>query len=123
MLVEFMSKLELTNAPDDDGDWLLVQDFALTLDGKEVVVPKGFRTDLASTPRYLWSVFPPFGRWDEAATVHDWFYRTVDLENRPTRKEADDAFYAIMIFCNVPKWRALDMWSAVRLFGGSSYRV
>src|SRR5262245_11770367 len=36
-----------------------------------IVVPAGFVTDFASTPRAIWSVLPPTGRYQMAAIVHD----------------------------------------------------
>ena len=39
-----------------------------------VRVELGFQTDLASIPRFLWAVLPPFGRYTNAALVHDWLY-------------------------------------------------
>jgi Protein of unknown function (DUF1353) len=39
-----------------------------------IVVPAGFVTDFASTPRALWSVIPPTGRYQLAAVVHDFLY-------------------------------------------------
>lgn len=41
-----------------------------------ITVPMGFVTDLASIPRGLWNLFPPHGRYDYAAVVHDYLYRT-----------------------------------------------
>lgn len=39
-----------------------------------IIVPAGFVTDFASTPRALWSVLPPTGRYQLAAVVHDFLY-------------------------------------------------
>ena len=43
---------------------------------KDVNVPTGFVTDLASIPRPFWSVFPKTGRYAYAAIVHDYLYWT-----------------------------------------------
>jgi hypothetical protein len=82
-------------------------------DGASVIVPEGFVTDLASVPRILWAIFPPFGRYTEAAVVHDYLYRI-----EADRKEADKEFYYIMRDEGVKKWKAKLMYWAVRLFGG-----
>ena len=121
--VRFLSRLELTNDPDDDGDWLLVSDFHVALGERDLCIPADFRTDLASTPRWLWPIFPPFGRWDEAAVLHDWIYRAPGMESRPTREEADSLFLLACLECGVSWWRANLMYAAVRLFGSSSYQT
>lgn len=36
----------------------------------------GSRTDLASIPRFAWSLLPPDGPWVQAALIHDYLYRT-----------------------------------------------
>lgn len=126
--VKFNNELELTNDPHDDGEWLLVEDFRCTLtwdhghniyDMKTLMVPAGFRTDLASTPRVLWAVIPPFGRWDEAAVLHDHLYGGACSI---TREDADAALYFGMTECNVPQWKAWVMWASVRVFGGWWFR-
>lgn len=38
----------------------------------DVFVPSGFVSDGATVPRFLWSVFPPVGRYFAAAVVHDY---------------------------------------------------
>lgn len=50
-----------------------------------IVVPAGFVTDFASTPRALWSVIPPSGRYQLAAVVHDFLY----WDQGCTREQAD----------------------------------
>jgi hypothetical protein len=120
MIIIFKSKLELTNDPDSDNLWVLVQDFEVDIDGVRLTVPRGFETDLASTPRFLWPIFPPTGRWDEAAAIHDYLYH---VAARNQRQYADEILYNAMIACNVPLWRAWSMWAAVRLFGGKYYGI
>ena len=39
-----------------------------------VTVPIHFKTDFASTPRFLWAFFPPYGKYTEAAVLHDYLY-------------------------------------------------
>lgn len=53
--------------------------------GRKIVVPRGFKTDLASIPRVLWAVLPPVGKYDAAAVVHDYLYQC----NGVTRGQAD----------------------------------
>jgi len=62
-----------------------------------VVVPAGFVTDFASTPRALWSVIPPTGRYQLAAVVHDFLY----WDQGCTREQADAIFRVAMAESNV----------------------
>ena len=39
-----------------------------------ITVPAGFVTDFASTPRAIWAILPPTGRYQLAAVVHDFLY-------------------------------------------------
>lgn len=36
-----------------------------------ITIPAEFPTDLASIPRFLWSLLPPNGVWEKAAVLHD----------------------------------------------------
>lgn len=52
--------------------WVLLDDLVWVGEqGDIIVVPKGFETDFASTPRLLQNLFPPTGPWTKAAVVHD----------------------------------------------------
>ena len=39
-----------------------------------IVVPKGFITDFASSPKILWPILPPRGEYGKAAVIHDYCY-------------------------------------------------
>jgi len=80
--------------------------------GQTVLVPRGFVTNLASTPRILWCLFPPFGRWNRAAIVHDFLCTKVDT---CSRFMADAVFREAMAQLGVPLWRRVAMYYAVRL--------
>lgn len=47
--------------------------FSVELDGY-LVVPKGFKTDLASIPQAVQNVVPKLGRWNRSAVLHDCLY-------------------------------------------------
>jgi len=79
-------------------------------------VPAGFGTDLASVPlgfRNLASKVDGI----EAATVHDYLYRT----GKVPRAEADEVFFDLLEG-QVPGWKRYAMWGAVRAFGWLSYK-
>lgn len=77
---QFLSKLNLQ----DNGDrtFTLLSDLLYSSDYLNliVVVPAGFKTDLASIPRGLWNILPPIDGYDFAAVVHDWMYQTGEVE-------------------------------------------
>ena len=82
-----------------------------------IVVPAGFVTDFASTPRALWSVIPPTGRYQLAAVVHDFLY----WDQGCAREQADAIFRVAMAESNVKPFERDLMWQAVRRFGESAW--
>lgn len=36
-----------------------------------IIIPDGFRTDLATVPRIFWAMLPPSGTYEKAAVLHD----------------------------------------------------
>jgi hypothetical protein len=82
-----------------------------------IVVPTGFVTDFASTPRALWSVVPPTGRYQLAAVVHDFLY----WDQGCTREQADAIFRVALAESNVKPFERDLMWDAVRNFGQSAW--
>lgn len=83
---------------------------------KEVIIPKGFVTDFASTPRFLYPLFPPIGIYNKAAIVHDYLY-SKDCSLKVSRFEADLFFLQAMEVLGVKKWKRIAMFFAVRIFG------
>ena len=77
-----------------------------------VWVPAGFETDFASVPRWLWPIFPPTGKWCEAAVMHDYLYTTTC-----SRFLADALFREAMYISGVPWYQRVAMFYAVRVFG------
>lgn len=109
----------------------LAEDWSVEWDGETFHVPEGFEHDGASVPRPAWSLsgLRPDGLLRAAALLHDVFYGCGG-ELPPgwgpdrlfTRKEADRAFYALMIEAGVPRWRAWVAYRAVRLGGRWSWQ-
>lgn len=79
----------------------------------KITVPAGFKTDLASIPRFFWRVLPPVGRYDKAAVVHDYLYQF----NGVTRKQADDVLLEGMRVLGVPGWQCNVIYAGVRVGG------
>jgi len=85
----------------------------------DFTIPNGFMTDLASTPRFIWNIFPPDGKYLEAAILHDYLYRTQKVK----RKDADKIFFNEMKRMGVGYFTRQMIYNAVRLFGGGSYKI
>jgi hypothetical protein len=78
-------------------------------------VPKGFKTDLASIPRWATPLVPKLGHHLQPAIVHDWMY--VTKLPGVSKADADKLFYTSMLAQGVRKTRAMLMYSAVRVGG------
>ncbi len=84
------------------------------------VVPEGFVTDLASTPRFIWSLgFAPFGKHTEAAVLHDFLYMT---EYKDSRAKCDWLFLEGMKVRGTRFLKRWTMYLAVRVFGWIVWR-
>lgn len=75
-------------------------------------VPAGFITDGATVPRWLWSVFPPVGRYFLAAVIHDHA-----LVNAGGWRLANTLFDRALRAHGIAGWRRRAMLSAVRANG------
>jgi len=80
-----------------------------------IMVPAGFVTDLATVPRVLWPFIAPSGPHQRAAIVHDYLYQCV---GDVSRFLADAIFRDLMRQLDVPLWRRVLAYYAVRAFGG-----
>ena len=80
--------------------------------GEVITVLEGFITDFASVPRFLWVLFPPDGKYTQAAVLHDRLYANPLY----TRKKSDYIFYEAMGVLGVPKWKKWIMWKFVHAF-------
>ncbi len=103
--------------------WVLVYDWALIYRKEIYSLPKGFETDGASIPRFLWRLCgtPMDVPRLYAALVHDFIYAGFDPV--ATRKDADELYRDIQIALDVPKWKAYTEYYALRLFGAANWRV
>jgi len=106
-----MGKNKLILTPAGFKTWELVEDFTESTTYGTITVPKGKITDLASVPRILWVLLPPFGRYSQAAVIHDHLCGT----DHPNKHEI---FYEVMIKYKTWKWKAKIMYLAVKYIGG-----
>lgn len=90
-------------------------------DGSSFIIPKGFKTDLASIPRALRSVISVCDSHMVAAVIHDYLYRDKSQAFRG-RKEADKIFRQIMKDIGVGRIKRNTMYAGVRVGGWGSYQ-
>ena len=112
----FTSALIVT--PIQDGRrWKLVKSFSYHVGSQHsrfvIKVPRGFVTDFASVPQFLWGWLPSWGKYGKAAILHDYIYQTHLTE----RSIADSIFYEAMLISGTRLLRAKLMYYGVRLFG------
>jgi len=116
----FVSSVVLSPKANSENIWILQEKLIYKTSSFTLTVPIGFETDLASTPKLIWNLIPPFGLYTDAAVLHDFMYST---HPQPfVRKDADDIFYHNLLGSGVSKAKALSMYYAVRLFGGTHWK-
>jgi len=117
------------------GSWVLAEDCVYaTNDGPVITAKRGFKTDLASIPRFLWFLLAPFELTLAGPIFHDLIYRlagsiappdgeVVPSEKVFTKDEADDIFLELMTREKISYGIRNAAYIAVRLFGKSSWRT
>ena len=86
--------------------------------GFTVVIPKGFRTDLASIPWVLKWLFGEAGIHQRGCMFHDAAYR----QQLGAQWQSDALMRAIHMKDGVPKYKRLLMFFGVRLFGKKAWK-
>jgi len=100
-------------------DYLTCDKMRVLIDGETYVVPKNFKTDLASVPRALWSfIAPQYTGFVPPAILHDYLYSCANLG---TRKWSDEVFYSALMATGVSRYTAMKFYLSVRLFGKSHF--
>jgi len=101
----------------DGRTWVTRKDFGYDIgeegSGNTIDVPIGFMTDFASIPRPLWVILPRWGKYGNAAVIHDYCY----WEQSRSRLESDRIFREAMEVLEVPGWKSCAMYYSVRLGG------
>jgi hypothetical protein len=62
----------------------------------------------------FWLFIPRWGKYGNAAVIHDWLYWE---QEKKDRKQADDILLEGMNVLNVSAWQKATIYFAVRLFG------
>ena len=105
-----------------------LQDVGVKVPANRITCKKGFKTDLASTPKFLWNLIAP---WDiaRAAIIHDFLYLKIRqyrakmpedmLGISLAKKAADNVFLMAMQDADpkVASWKIKAAYHAVVLFG------
>ena len=98
---------------------------------QELIVPKGYITDLSSIPRLARSIIPVIGRQNGPAVGHDYVYEPMD-NDRPegthqlagwTKEEIDTLFFLAMASVEVNRVRRKLMYLSVKYGGGNAWRT
>ena len=112
----FTEPLVVTPRP-DGRTWVVLSDFGYEVgqpgSGDVITVNIGFHTDFASIPRLLWAFLPRWGKYGNAAVIHDYLY----WEQPRSRKETDDILLQGMVVLEVGAISRYAIYSAVRLGG------
>ena len=104
-----------------NGKFELFSDYMYRTKEYLIKVPKGFRTDYASIPKFLRAIVLPYGKHRGASAVHDWLYSSncnLDID----REKADKIFLEILKEEKVNFLLRILMYIAVRKFGRSRFR-
>ena len=115
LLVAFKTYLSVRMV--DETTWELERD--LIYEGKDdyFLVPKETTTDFASVPRPFWWLIPRYGRYTEAAVLHDYLCNLAN-DDKFSRCDADGIFRRVLRELGVGYVRRRLMWAAVRWGGG-----
>ena len=101
----------------DGKTWVVLRPFGYDVgdlgSGDTVEVAVGFCTDFASIPRIFWIVLPRWGKYGNAAVIHDWLY----WEQDRSRKASDDIMLEAMGVLEVSGLKKGAIYWAVRAFG------
>lgn len=113
----FTENLIVSPLPDGK-TWVLRKRFSYDVgeegSGETIAVPAGFMTDFASVPRLFWVFYPKWGKYGNAAVIHDYLYWVQD-EKYP-KKRADEIFLEGMLVLGVRKFTAKILYWAVKYF-------
>ena len=105
----------------DGKTWVLMREFGYDVGTEgstdQVNVPLGFETDFASIPRLFWIVLPKWGKYGNAAVIHDWLY----WNQQRSREAADAVLLEAMVVLGVSPIVQFVIHHGVRLFGGLAW--
>lgn len=102
----------------DGKSWVILDAFKYHVgkkNSKDIInASAGFVTDFASVPRLFWFFIPRWGKYGNAAVIHDWLYWD---QSKKSRKEADQILLEGMGILKVNAFHKAIIYYAVRWFG------
>ena len=100
---------------------VLLQDYIYSINGYDIKVFRGFITDGASVPKSLQWLYNPYGKYINAAVIHDYLYSTYN-NTGINRTLADKIFNFIMKETGVDNRTRRKFYMAVKYFGETSWK-
>jgi hypothetical protein len=104
---------------DDGKTWVIMRGFGYMHgppDAQNAIdIPIGFQTDFASVPWIFQWLIPKWGKYGNAAIVHDWLYW--NQSSQYPREVSDGVFLEAMGIMRVDVFRKHVIYIAVRLMG------
>lgn len=105
--------------------WVVKKAFSMDLGiDRRVYIPKGYLSDGASVPGVFQRLIPPWGKYSQAAVMHDWLceYLLIWDDNLEdwisiSRSDCDALFNTGMRILRVKKSLRVVMFNAVRAYG------
>ena len=116
-----MEKTKLILEPISNGKAVLTQDYIYSVNGYDIKVFKGFVTDGASVPHSLQWLYNPYGKYINAAVVHDFLYSCYN-NTGINRTLSDKIFRHIMQETGVDSRIVRKFYAAVKYFGATSWK-
>lgn len=111
-----MEKTKLILDPISNGKAILLEEYVYDINGYLIRVPKSFITDGASVPKSLQWLYNPYGKYINAAVVHDYLYSCYN-NTGINRTLADKIFDFIMKETGVNAKTRRKFYVAVKYFG------
>ena len=115
-----MEKTKLILEPISNGKAILLEEYVYDINGYLIRVPKSFITDGASVPHSLQWLYNPYGKYINAAVIHDYLYSSYN-NTGINRTLADKIFKHIMKETGVDDRTVRRFYTAVRCFGETSW--
>lgn len=100
---------------------VLLQDYIYSVNGYDIKVFRGFITDGASVPKSLHWLYNPYGKYINAAVIHDYLYSCYN-NTGINRTLADKIFKHIMKETGVDNRTVRRFYNAVKCFGETSWK-
>lgn len=117
-----MEKTKLILDPISNGKAILLEEYVYDINGYLIRVPKSFITDGASVPKSLQWLYNPYGKYINAAVIHDYLY-SIYNNTGINRTLADKIFNFIMKETGIDNRTRRKFYIAVKYFGETSWKT